>query len=626
MRKFLLSCLRWVLIRHRRVVMLVLHLGAATASVFLAYLIRFEFAPPREQLPVLLTALPFLLIVRAVAIFSFGLHRDLWRFASIDDLISIVKAVLLSSFAFYVLNYHVIGFIKFPRSIVVLDAILLIGMLGGGRMAIRIFRDYVNDEGGEKKRLLIYGAGSCGDMLLRDIRKNPEFPYEPVGFIDDSPYKAKTSIRGCPVFGGREVLADVVAAHKVDEIVICMPSLSPRVLNEIVDVCKLAKTPINVLPNLTALASGSVTVSEMRPLKLEDLLSREPVQSDISELKEWIAGRTVLVTGAGGSIGSEICRQIYSYRPSTLVLVERYENNLFAIDLELKKLNRMAQSALIPVLADITNGRRMGDVFSLHKPDIVFHAAAHKHVPLVEHNPIEALQNNILGTWNLLTQADAHEVTKFVMISTDKAVNPANIMGATKRIAERLVQFRNSVSQTQFVTVRFGNVLGSNGSVVPLFEKQIQSGGPVTVTHPDMRRYFMLIPEAVQLVLQAAELGAGGEIFVLDMGEQVKIVDLARKMIQLSGYQNHEIEIVYTGLRPGEKLYEELFDSSEKTLHSSHKKIRMALPEDGLTEARVEELVEDVKKILSEGQYSDILRFVRTYVPTFSGDVWVGTG
>jgi FlaA1/EpsC-like NDP-sugar epimerase len=436
--------------------------------------------------------------------------------------------------------------------------------IGGSRFSWRVVRDQYMHHQKNMKRVLIIGAGAGGTMVARQLLNNHDVDLKPVAFIDDDPMKRRLDILGLPVVGDSSKIVEAVEKFKVDNIIIAIPSLSKKELNRIFDECSKTKVKTQIIPRIEDLMTGKVSVNQFREVQVEDLLGREPVELDMKGISSSVSGKTVLVTGAGGSIGSEICRQICRFGPKKIVLVGHGENSIYLIDMELR--NTVPPSVeIVPVIGDVQDRARMFEVMEEHRPDVVYHAAAHKHVPLMEYNPRESVKNNVFGTKNVAEAADTFGVGTFVLVSTDKAVNPTNVMGSTKRIAEMVIQQIDKTSKTKFVAVRFGNVLGSRGSVIPLFKKQIMAGGPVTVTHPEMTRYFMTIPEASRLVIQAGSLARGGEIFVLDMGEPVKIVDLAVNLIKLSGYSVEEIGIQYSGIRPGEKMFEELL--GEKEVH-----------------------------------------------------------
>lgn len=608
-----------ILIKNRRIVVATVHLLQAAIANYLAFVLRFESILIPKYLDLFLTYLPFLLMIRLVFYLQAGLHKGLWRYSSTEDLIKIVWSTTLGSLVFVIIVRYLFGDTEYPRSIYVLDWLLLIMISGGSRLFMRIFREHLHTESLGKKILLV-GAGDAGEMIVRDMKNNPKYAYKPIGFIDDDPYKAGLSIHGVPIFGPKKIIGEVIEKHKPEEILISIPSARYKTIKEIYELCKLFNIPIKVLPGLSDVLDGNVSVSQIKPLSLEDLLQRDPVEINIKPVRDHINGRSVLVTGAGGSIGSELCRQLIKYSPSNLILFDRYENGLFEIDLELKR-DRSLTPLISTIVGDMCDINSLEYLFLRHKPSIVFHAAAHKHVPLMETNLLEVVKNNIFGTKNLLDTALKHNSENFVMISTDKAVNPSNIMGATKRITEFLTVNMNSSSRTKCTVVRFGNVLGSNGSVVHVFKEQLKYGGPLTVTHPEIKRFFMLIPEAVQLVLTSAASSAGGEINVLNMGEQIKIVDLAENLIRLSGFIPYEdIKIEFTGLRLGEKLYEELFDVSEKIIPTLNKKLSVAVPDNVPSMEMLAKHISILRHIVSNNSVDEIIPEIQKIVPNFKKD------
>lgn len=605
-----------ILIKNRRIVVAIVHLLHAAIANYLAFLVRFEFFIPSQHLSQFISYLPLLLVVRLVFYLQAGLHKGLWRYSSTEDLIKIVWSTTLGSLVFMVAVRYLFGDTLYPRSIYVIDWLLLIMISGGSRLFMRIFIKHLQSES-SGKRILLIGAGDAGEMIARDMKSNPEYAYKPIGFIDDDPYKKGLSIHGMPIFGPRSMIGEVIEKHKPEEILISIPSAGYKTIKEIYELCKPFSIPIKSLPGLSDIIDGNVSVSQIKPLSLEDLLQREPVEINIKSVRDYIEGRSVLVTGAGGSIGSELCRQLIQFSPSNLILFDRYENGLFKIDLELKRAHNLTP-IISTVVGDICDPNSLEHLFLRHKPSIVFHAAAHKHVPLMETNLLEVVRNNIFGTKNLLDVAAKHNLEDFVMISTDKAVNPANIMGATKRVAEFLTINMNSSSSIKCTVVRFGNVLGSSGSVVNVFKEQLEYGGPLTVTHPEIKRFFMLIPEAVQLVLISAASGAGGEIYVLNMGEQIRIVELAEILIRLSGFIPYEdIKIEFTGLRPGEKLYEELFDVSEKIIPTFHEKLSIAVPQNAPSMVELSQHISVLKHIVKNNSVSDVIPEIQKIVPNF---------
>ncbi|MEC1154379.1 polysaccharide biosynthesis protein [Cytobacillus horneckiae] len=490
----------------------------------------------------------------------YKLYNKAWEYASVGELVAIVKAVTWSVLMTAIFQQVIIGDIYFRA--LIMTWMLHVILIGGSRFSWRIYRDRYIKPQPNLSRALIVGAGAAGTMLVKQLKNNRDTGILPVAFIDDNPTKYKLQIYGIPVVGNSQTISNTVEKLRIDKIIIAIPSLSKEEMQKIFDECAKTKAKTVKMPRIEDIMLGKLSVNQFRDVQVEDLLGREPVELDIESISKTIKGKTILVTGAGGSIGSEISRQICKFQPSKILLLGHGENSIYQIDMELKNQYK-DEIEIIPVIADIQDRERIFETMDRYKPHVIYHAAAHKHVPLMEYNPKEAVKNNILGTRNVAEAADTFSVDTFVMISSDKAVNPTNVMGSTKRIAEMVVQQLDQHSKTKFVAVRFGNVLGSRGSVIPLFKKQIQIGGPVTVTHPDMTRYFMTIPEASRLVLQAGSLAEGGEVFVLDMGEPVKIVDLAKNLIQLSGYTIEEIGIQYTGIRPGEKMYEELLGDKE---------------------------------------------------------------
>ena len=540
---------------------------------FMAYWLRFnlESIPP-ELFESALKALPIVWVVQGSLLWYFGLYRGVWRFASMPDLIRILKAVLFGTAFTGVAIFLVSRMEGIPRSVIPIYGIVLFGLLGGPRFIYRWLKDHKLYRK-EAKKALIVGAGKAGEMLVRDLLRDREREYEPAGFVDDNAKKRGQDIHGIRVLGLTSDIPDLLGG--IDIILIAVPSARSSQMRRIVGICENTGVPFRTLPKLEDFVTGKATVNALRDVKIDDLLGREAVTVEWDAIRESSCGRRVLVTGGGGSIGSELCRQIASLQPSHLVIIEQCEFNLYSIELELRR--RFPQLHLSAVLADVGDAPQVERVLESQRPDIVFHAAAYKHVPMLETQARSAVRNNILATRNIARLADKYGCASFVLISTDKAVNPGNVMGATKHVAEIYCQSLNEHSKTHFITVRFGNVLGSAGSVIPLFQKQIADGGPVTVTDPNVTRYFMTIPEACQLILQASSVGQGGEIFVLDMGEAVNIKYLAEQLILLSGKKpGEDIEIVYTGLRPGEKPHEELFHNTEELKETPHPKTLLA--------------------------------------------------
>jgi FlaA1/EpsC-like NDP-sugar epimerase len=585
------------------------------AANLTAFALRFDADIPRQYRRVMWDHLPAVLLIFGAGLWIFGLHRGLWRYVGLHDLGKILLASLSSAVAFYGVIHHIGGVTQYPRSVIILTGLLNGLYLAGIRLAVRGFREALQAVGPSARRVLIIGAGHAGELLARDMLSDARYNCRPVAFVDDDPVKRRMRIHGIPVVGTTADTKQAAEQMNIHEIVVAIPSASTAVKQKILTASEGCTVPIKTLPNVKQLLGDPVSLQQVRPMSLDDLLQREPVRTDYQELYPLIAGKVLLVTGAGGSIGSELCRQIAQHKPRSLVLFERYENALHALMLELQATFPTVK--ILPLIGDVTVPDRVAEVFRHTGPDIVFHAAAHKHVPLMELNPKEAIRNNILGTRIVADAALKAGVERFVLISTDKAVNPSSIMGATKRIAEHMMQELNNTGLTKFTVVRFGNVLGSNGSVVPLFSEQIRKGGPVTVTHPEIKRFFMTIPEAVQLVLQASVMGRGGDVFVLDMGEPIKVADLARNMIVLAGLvPGKDVDIVFTGLRPGEKLYEELFEDSEQVEPTTHLKIQRAVG----TPVPVGELREWLVSLpvnLPNRDEEELLHDLKRLIPTF---------
>ncbi len=561
-------------INKRYIFLIIIDLFLVASSYLMAIMLRFEFHPPAAQIDQYLRHLSALLIFSLVVFFAFGFYRRLWRYASIGDLNAIVIAITLST-AIIFFYTSALG-TPFPRTIYIISWMLKAASIGGIRFFIRTIRINNHHHQEPSSRALIIGAGAAGIMVAKELHSHFNSSHVlPVGFIDDDSAKQRCSIQGIKVLGTATDIPSLTEKHKVDQVIIAIPSAPRSEIRRLTRLCSQLPVKIKILPGMYELINGKVSVSSIRPVQIEDLLGREEVKIDLKEISTYLQNQTVLVTGAGGSIGSELCRQVATFHPTKLLLLDHAENNVYEIELELKKTH--PSTDLVPIVSDVRNREHINEIFQTHKPSVVFHAAAHKHVPLMEYNREEAIRNNVFGTKNVAEAADTHNANRFILISTDKAVNPTSIMGATKRVGEIVIQNLARRSKTHFCAVRFGNVLGSRGSVVPLFKKQIEEGGPVTITHPDMTRYFMTIREAVQLVIQAGAMGDGGEIFVLDMGEPVKILDLARDLIKLSGLEpDKDIKIAINGIRPGEKLFEEVLTSEEGTQTTKHERIFIA--------------------------------------------------
>ena len=568
----------WML-RHRRTLIIVSQLALATMSYVLAFLLRFEFdlTPAGNTWPLytMLKTLPLILALRAAAFYVWDLYRGWWRYVGMNDLIDSTKAVVVSSLVFLAVIMFGLR-TSFPRSVFLIDAFICLSFIGGSRFMIRAIREYTRmPPRAQAKNVLIYGAREIGVEILKEVRANPHLHMHVVGFIDDFSAKKGFNIQGIPVLGGREELTQILLRYSIDEIIIAARYLKPRDLRALLERFQDSGVRFRIVPAASDILGGQVSIKQLRDVDVEDLLGREAVNLDTEAIRRSFSGKRVLITGAGGSIGSELARQAAAQFPARLILLERNENNLFYIHWELTR--RRPLIPIVPVAGDAGDPIRVRRLILEEKPDIILHAAAYKHVPLMESNAVAATLNNVRATRVIAEIAADLGVEKFVLISTDKAVSPSNIMGRTKRLAEWIMlDLSRRADRTSFLAVRFGNVLASEGSVIPLFRRQIAEGGPVTVTHPEMTRYFMTIPEAVQLVMQAAAMGVGGEVFVLEMGAPVKIVDLARNLIRLSGFEpDRDIEIDFVGLRPGEKLREKLWDTDEEIGPTAHDKIRL---------------------------------------------------
>ena len=606
-----------LLIGYRSVLVIGTQFSLILAANLLAFALRFEGDIPTQYARLLLWGLPLVLAIYGGGLFVFGIQRGLWRYVGLHDLGRILLASVMSSAVFYGVAHGLFGWTAYPRSVIILTGVLSGLFLAGIRLMVRWFREWLHVVSPAARRVLVVGAGNAGELLIRDMLSDGNSHYRPVGLVDDDPVKRKMKIHGVPVVGTIADIPGLTRGLLAHEIIVAIPSASTALKQRILAASEGCKIPIKTLPSVKQLLANPEALRQVRPMSLEDLLQREPIQMDRQELHPFLEGKRVLVTGAGGSIGSELCRQIARYHPASLILFERYENGLFALDLELR--GQYPGLTIIPAIGDVTVPERVAEVLQQTDPELVFHAAAHKHVPLMELNPKEAVRNNVLGTKIVAEASLAGGVDHFVLISTDKAVNPTSVMGATKRVAEDLLQSLSHRGRTKFTVVRFGNVLGSNGSVVPLFADQIRKGGPVTVTHPEIKRFFMTIPEAVQLVLQASRLGEGGEVYVLDMGEQVKVVDLARNMIVLSGLvPDQDIQVVYSGLRPGEKLYEELFEEGEHVEPTPHAKIRRAVSVSAIQSDRLDRAIAHLEAAVSHGDDDELIRRLNEAVPTYT--------
>lgn len=563
----------------RKSILLVLDIILVGVALFGAYLLRFDgiIGPYSIQFK---NVIFFFVSIYVFINWLFGLYNKMWRYASIQELLGIFWASTVSGILSFVILWGIK--INIPRSVILLTWMLSIFLIGGSRFAYRVFRENQtkkrNDQDQKsKKRLMIIGGGNAGANLVKELIQNPNIQYKPILIVDDADWKLNNKIFNVPVKGNTNQIPKLVKEEEIDEIIIAIPSANKTRLKEILNICQSTNAIIKILPSINDLINGKAELNQVRDVEVEDLLGRDEVILDTSGIESYIKDQICLITGGGGSIGSEIVRQLVKYKPREIVVLDIYENNAYDLQQDLKR--HYPDLNLRIVIASIRDKDRLHRIFDEINPSVVFHAAAHKHVPLMEENPSEAVKNNIFGTLNVAQCAHEHKVKRFILISSDKAVNPTNIMGATKRIAELIIQSLDKQSDTEFVAVRFGNVLGSNGSVIPLFKNQIQEGGPITITHPDITRYFMTIPEAARLVIQAGAIAKGGEIFVLDMGEPIKIVHLAEQLIKLSGYKPYEeIQIEFIGLRPGEKLYEELLLEEEGLESTQQEGILIAKP------------------------------------------------
>jgi FlaA1/EpsC-like NDP-sugar epimerase len=601
----------------RKLTLIMLDIFFLTIALYLAIATKFGVKLTTYYLNEWFMIWVSLVIVSVACNMGLKLYHSLWTYASIDELLLILSSGISTGILFFgVMN--LIG-IEVAYSVYFLIIVYNTLFLGVSRLGYRILRSLSLTSlrlDNDVKRALIIGAGFTGVMVIKELKRHPEMGLQPVALLDDDKNKHGSQIMGVKVYGGHDKIQEVARRLDIDEIIIAIPNAPRRVQTAILNECKKTRCKLEILPSISSLINEDVTIKNIREVQIEDLLGRECVTLNTDEICDYITDQVVLVTGGGGSIGSELCRQIVKYHPKQLLLLDIYENSAYEIQQELKR--HYPQLNLRVLIASVRDAARLESIFSTYKPSVVFHAAAHKHVPLMEENPQEAIKNNVFGTLNVAECADKYGVRRFVMISTDKAVNPTNIMGATKRICEMIIQGMDKKSKTEYVAVRFGNVLGSNGSVIPLFKKQIAEGGPITVTHPDITRFFMTISEAVQLVLQAGAMAKGGEIFVLDMGQPVKISDLAEDLIRLSGLEPHiDIEIKYTGLRPGEKLFEELLMAEEGLAATKHEKIFIGKP----LEIDIEELKEELQKLrfIATGSKEGIIEFMKKLVPTYKG-------
>jgi FlaA1/EpsC-like NDP-sugar epimerase len=566
------------------------------------FIVRFEGQIPTDHIKHFWFFLPIIPFIRISVNYFMGLYYHLWKYFGMREMLSVFYSTSLGSILF-VLIVYLTNNSAFPRSIFLFEWALVSIAFLIIRSSKRFSQEIINMNPlnkSSKQRTLIIGAGDAGQLLVGEIIRYPDNTYMPIGFIDDDPKKYKAKIKGIRVFGGKSVIKKVVKDWDIDTIIISIPSAHPGVIKEFVEICSKTKAEIKIIPTIKEILDGDVSVSHLRKIEIQDLLGREPIKLDDSELKELLVDKTILVTGAGGSIGSELCFQLVKYNIKHIILLGHGENSIFKISNLIRE--KFPKVSFSRVIVDIKDRSSVEKVFEYFKPDLVFHAAAHKHVPLMEENLCEALLNNVYGTKNLVELSHIYKVERFVNISTDKAVEPSSIMGTTKRLAELIVKYYNKNSDTKYMTVRFGNVIGSRGSVIPIFQDQINDGGPVTVTHPEMTRYFMTIPEASQLVMQASCLGKGSEIFVLDMGEPVNITELAKNMIKLSGYDEKDIPIHFSGIREGEKLHEDLFMENELISKTKHEKIMVSY-----ADTENENIIDKIETLISYTKIFDVM-------------------
>ncbi len=588
-------------------------------SEYMALLIRFEFRPgmiKKVFLESMIQYTPVNIGCTLVIFALFSLYESLWRYASVTELLNLTLACIVSSMlqlvGMYMMGYHL------PRSYYILYLLILLPLMMAGRFSyrlLRILKQRVYTDRLEKPIItMVIGAGDAGTLIIKELQSSYHLSNKVVCIIDDNPQKKNTKLLGIPIVGGREEILNAVKHYKVQEIIVAIPTMHPKDKKELLECCKDSGCKLRILPGVYQLINEEVSIAKLREVEIEDLLGRDPVETNLESVLQYVQNKRVLITGGGGSIGSELCRQIAAHHPALLIVVDIYENSVYDIQQELKR--DYPELNLVVLIGSVRNTHRINSIFEKYHPELVYHAAAHKHVPLMESSPNEAIKNNVFGTLNTAKAAAENGCRRFILISTDKAVNPTNIMGASKRICEMIIQTLNMTSKTEFVAVRFGNVLGSNGSVIPLFRKQIEEGGPVTVTDKNIIRYFMTIPEAVSLVLQAGAYAKGGEIFVLDMGEPMRIDDLARNLIKLSGLKpDEDIKIEYTGLRPGEKLYEELLMAEEGLQKTAHEKIFIGKPLEFDREEFLKQLQELKKEAYQDGEH--IRESVRAIVSTY---------
>ncbi len=602
------------LLDYRKPLILVSQIGLLAMSYYGSFLLRFDFRPDLSYQSMCIGTMALVITLELLVFYAFGLLRGWWRYVGMSDALDIGKAAFISTVVLYLLIELVLKVDGYPRSALAINLVLTVLLVGGTRFAVRAYTETAQHSAAEINTLII-GAGRAGSAIAQELKRNPQLKLNPVGFIDDNPSKHGIRIHGLRVLGSSDGMAELLRRWNIQCVLIAIPSASGSQVEQIIAKCRRCKVDFKILPPLgQQISGGRSSIADLRNVRLEDLLGRQPVQTDLAAIRNQLEGKVLLITGAGGSIGSELSRQICEFDPREIVLLDRSENCLFKLGLDLSR--ERPQQRFLPVIADIQDVGAIRDIFALHRPDIVFHAAAYKHVPMMEQNCFQAVTNNIFGTYNVALVARQFGCKSFVMISSDKAVNPTNVMGVTKRIAE-LIILSLQREHTRYVAVRFGNVLGSNGSVVPVFQQQIAAGGPVTVTHPEVQRYFMTIPEAVQLVLQASSMALASEIFVLEMGQPIRIAELARNLIRLSGLEpEQDIPIIYTGLRPGEKLFEELMLEGEGIKPTSHPKIRV-LNGGNVSFAQVRLWLDELSALVEAKNVHGLVQLFQDIVPEY---------
>jgi FlaA1/EpsC-like NDP-sugar epimerase len=593
---------------------------------YLSFVIRVEIFNLNQFWSGLLLFSILATLIFPITFYLTGIYSIYWEYGSIDSLLILVGSQIAATILVTIIGLTICILVphKFiiPRSIPIIFLSLVLILISGSRTMMRLIAHYQGSRkiqgNGHRQQVLIMGAGKAGAMVIREIRRNPQLGIDVLGFVDDDPKKYNMVIHGVKVLGNKESIPQLVDKYEIDEIIIAMPSVHGKQVRSVVDICRECNVDVKIMPGIYEILNGSIGINQLRNVQIEDLLRREPIKTDLDSVRLLIKDKKVMVTGGGGSIGSELCNQIFNFDPAELIILGHGENRIFEINKNLRGNSTPGHNCrIIPIIADIRFSYRIQSIFEEYRPDIVFHAAAHKHVHLMELNPSEAIINNVIGTRNLVQAGLSTGISQFIMISTDKVVNPTSIMGASKRLAELLVHQAAVDSGIPFMTVRFGNVLGSTGSVVLIFKEQIAGGGPITVTHPEMKRYFMTIPEAVQLVLQAAVLGKGEEVFVLDMGEPVKIVDLAKDLIRLSGFSEDNIEITYVGRRPGEKLYEELFAEGEVYVRTIHEKLFLASQNSSSFPANLNGAIDSLELAAQKNDRAKIVQILKELIPEY---------